>query len=249
MQQYLQIFEYEDHNRIRSVNIDGEIWFFALDVCKSLGIQNSGDAYGRLDKDDIGTTDGVDSKGRKIKSYIVSEFGLYDLILQSTKPEAKKFKRWITHEVIPQIRKTGAYAGRAALPAFVKRFNVNWHNVEKGYFSVISECFVRFYGRLEQVGYVLPDKGATGKEIRPDISVGRHFSTWLKQHAPADADRYKTYKHETPETVVDARQYHNDLLPLFIKFMEEEWIPKHSPGYLEERDPKALPYLPKLLGN
>lgn len=81
MQQYLQIFEYEDHNRIRSVNIDGEIWFVALDVCKSLGIQNPSSAYTRIDKDDLGETEVVDSMGRRSKSYIVSEFGLYDLIL------------------------------------------------------------------------------------------------------------------------------------------------------------------------
>ncbi len=170
-------------------------------------------------------------------------------MFQSRKPEAKQFKRWVTREVLPQIRKTGSFGGAKALPAFVRRFNDNWHNVEKGHFSVISECFVRFYGRLEQVGYVLPDRGAGGKEIRPDVSVGRHFSTWLKENAPNDCERFKKYKHVTPETVVDARQYHNDLLPLFIKFMEEVWIPKHSPAYLSDRDPKALPYLPKLLSN
>lgn len=116
------VFEYEKRAKIRTINIGGQVWFFAKDVCDALGISNTGNAYSRLDKDDIQHTDGVDVTGRKIKSYIVSEFGLYELILQSTKPEAKKFKRWVTHEVLPSIRKTGGYlipGAKAALPIFV----------------------------------------------------------------------------------------------------------------------------------
>lgn len=62
------------------MTVNGDIWFYGADVCAALEIKNTGDAYSRLEKDDIGTTDGVDANGRKAKIYIVSEYGLYDLI-------------------------------------------------------------------------------------------------------------------------------------------------------------------------
>ena len=63
----------------------------------------------RLDKDEVDSIDLIDAMNRKQKTYVVSESGLYSLILGSRKPEAKEFKRWVTHEVLPQIRKTGGY--------------------------------------------------------------------------------------------------------------------------------------------
>jgi len=202
-----------------------------------------------LEKDDIGTTDGVDSKGRKIKVYIVSEYGLYDLILQSRKAEAKKFKRWVTHDVIPQIRKTGSFSlGKASLPAFVRRFNANWHRVDMGYFSIISELFIRVYGRLEQMGHTLPDKGYQGKEIRPDVSVGLIFPKWLKKNHPLKQHLYKFYDHELPnKMIIQARQYRNDVLSIFIEFIETDWLPNHAHRYFKSRDAVALDYLPKLI--
>lgn len=251
MQQELQIFQYENQAKIRTVTIAGDIWFYGVDVCQALEITNTGNAYARLDSDDIHTMDGVDATGRKSNIYIVSEYGLYDLILQSRKAEAKQFKRWVTHEVIPQIRKTGAFAvgkARPSLPVFVRRFNDNWHRVDMGYFSIISELFIRVYGRLEQMGHVLPDKGHGGKEIRPDVSVGKTFPKWLKKHHPLKEHLYKFYDHKLPNSVViQARQYRNDVLPVFIEFIETEWIPNLAYPYFKSRDAIALDYLPKLL--
>src|ERR1017187_4368792 len=232
MQEELQIFEYENEAKIRTVTIAGDIWFYGSDVCSALEIKNTGDAYSRLEKDDIGTTDGVDVKGRRSKVYIVSEYGLYDLILQSRKAEAKKFKRWVTHDVIPQIRKTGTFSvGKGELPAFVRRFNANWSRVDMGYFSIISELFIRVYGRLEQLGHILPDKGYKGREIRPDVSVGLIFPKWLKKHHPTKQDLYKFYDHELPNKMtVQARQYRNDVLAIFRS--EEHTSELQSPMYL-----------------
>lgn len=247
----LQIFEYEKQARIRSLNIDGEIWWVANDVCAVLGIKNVGDAVSRLDDDekrnDIALTDSI---GRRQFGLIVNEPGLYTLILRSGKPEAKKFKRWITHDVLPQIRKTGAYGLRApGVPAFVRRFNDNWDRVDSGYFSIISELFIRVYGKLEQIGYIIPDKSKRGKEIRPDVSVGKLFPKWLEARHPELKDAFKYYTHVFPDGFeVEARQYPNIVLPEFIEFVERAWIPKHAEGYFRERDPKALSYLPKLLG-
>ena len=248
MQLQLQIFEYEHQTKVRTLNINGEVWFYGPDVCDALDLKNYGDAYSRLDEDDIGTTDGVDSKGRRIKVTIVSESGFYALVFQSRKPEAKRFKTWVTREVLPQIRATGGYGKIAGLPAFVRRFNDNWDRIERGYFSVINEVFIRLYGRLEQVGYVLPDKGATGQEIRPDVSVGKTFAAWLKKHHPDRAGDHKPYSHLLPEGLkIEARQYPNDMLPLYIQFVDEVWLPQYAEGYLGQRDRKALQFLPKLL--
>jgi len=250
LQLALVTFDYQ-HDRVidkvRTVTIDGEPWFFGVDVCKILDIRNPSDAYSRLDKDDLGTTEAIDAMGRKQKYAVVSEYGLYDLILQSRKTEARQFKRWVTHEVIPQIRRTGGY-GKGQLPAFVRRFNDNWDRVERGYFSVIAELFIRVYGKFEQIGHVLAERGPDGKELRPDVSVGKTFPKWLDANHPGLCKNYKTYKHKLPDGLeVDARQYHRDVLPAFITFVEEVWMVEHAPTYLESRDVQALQHLPKLL--
>ena len=139
-------------------------------------------------------------------------------------------------------------SGSKGIPLFVQRFNTNWDKVESGHFSVISELFIRVYGRLEQAGHVLSDKSANGTELRPDVSVGLTFPKWLKKNHPGLADKFKFYKHTLPnKIVVDARQYHNSVLPAFIEFIEEEWLKKRAGSYFKERDPVALEYLPKLL--
>ena len=105
----LLIFEDPRFGQQRSIMIDGEPWFVAADVCRALQIGNPTMALTRLDEDEkaLSNIEGL-SRGND-KGNIVSEAGLYSLILRSRKPEAKAFKRWITHEVIPSIRKYGAY--------------------------------------------------------------------------------------------------------------------------------------------
>ena len=93
----------------RSKTLEGEPWFVAADVCRALGLGNSSDAIRKLDADEKDGVDLTDPIGRKQNTAIISEPGLYALVLGSRKPEAKAFKRWITHEVIPSIRKTGGY--------------------------------------------------------------------------------------------------------------------------------------------
>lgn len=104
----LQIFTYGD-KPLRTVERDGELWWVLRDVCDVLGISHTKDVAGRLDPDEVGQTGVIDSKGRKQLTYIINEPGLYSVILRSDKPEAKDFKRWVTHEVLPSIRRTGSY--------------------------------------------------------------------------------------------------------------------------------------------
>lgn len=104
----LKIFNYQD-SEIRTAIIDDEPWWVANDVCSVLGFSNPSETLKRLELDEVNSTEVTDSLGRKQMTNIVNEPGLYSLILGSRKPEAKAFKRWITHEVIPTIRRHGAY--------------------------------------------------------------------------------------------------------------------------------------------
>ena len=105
----LSIFNY-GQNEVRTVQVDGEPWFVAKDVCAVLELKDHRTSVNLLDEDERHTVPVTDSLGRNQDTYIVNEPGLYSLILRSRKPEAKTFKRWITHEVLPTIRKTnGAY--------------------------------------------------------------------------------------------------------------------------------------------
>lgn len=104
----LKTFYKPEFGQVRVMQQDGESWFVAKDVCEVLEIGNSRQALTRLDDDekaDVILNDG--SQNRKMNA--VNEYGLYNLVLASRKSEAKAFKRWITHEVIPSIRKTGSY--------------------------------------------------------------------------------------------------------------------------------------------
>lgn len=105
----LQIFKNDQFGEIRTVDQNGEILFIAVDVCKALDINNARQAISRLDDDEKNTVILNDGIGNPNKN-AVNEYGLYNLVLSSRKPEAKAFKRWITHDVIPAIRKTGKYA-------------------------------------------------------------------------------------------------------------------------------------------
>ena len=107
----VKIFENPEFGRVRTVSVDNEPWFFAKDVCDALSVATN-HVRESLDEDEVSnlrTTEIGPEFGGKAP-LIVSEAGLYSLILKSRKPEAKAFKRWITHEVIPSIRKHGAYA-------------------------------------------------------------------------------------------------------------------------------------------
>lgn len=106
-----EIFTYEGH-QVRTVTVDGDPWFVATDVCAVLDIGNSRQALSYLDADEKGVTTN-DTPGGDQQLSVVSEPGLYSLILRSRKPEARDFKRWVTHEVLPQIRQTGSYSVEA----------------------------------------------------------------------------------------------------------------------------------------
>ena len=114
MENKLMIFENEAFGKVRTLNLNGEPWFVAADVCKALELGNPSMTVERLDDDEKGIST-IDTLGGKQRMAIINEPGLYSLVITSRKPEAKAFKRWITHEVIPAIRKHGAYMTKSVL--------------------------------------------------------------------------------------------------------------------------------------
>lgn len=115
MNKELQVFKNPQFGTVRVIEKDGEPWFVAADVCRALDLEDVTKAFSRLDEDE-GTRIEIPHPQNPEKTLAVnavSEPGLYALVLGSRKPEAKAFKRWVTHEVIPSIRRTGGYIAGA----------------------------------------------------------------------------------------------------------------------------------------
>lgn len=96
-------------SKVRTIQQNGEPWFVLKDVCSVLGLTNK-HLTDRLDEDEVNQIHLTDSLGREQKTYIINESGLYTVILRSDKPQAKPFRKWVTSEVLPAIRKHGMYA-------------------------------------------------------------------------------------------------------------------------------------------
>lgn len=103
----MQTFVYSGAE-VRTVQKDGAPWFVLKDVCGVLGVGNVSDVYARLDTDEKGVGQ-IDTLGGRQSMNIISESGLYNVILRSDKPEAKPFRKWVTAEVLPAIRRSGGY--------------------------------------------------------------------------------------------------------------------------------------------
>ena len=236
-------------NEITTVEIDGDVWFIGSQVCRLLDIKNASDAIGRLD-DDEKLTSVLPIAGQNRTVNLISESGLYALIFRSRKDSANDFRKWVTKEVIPSIRKKGFYGkiDRSQVPNFYIRYQDNFHKIDRNYFSVISELFVTLNAEFEKVGYSIPDKGIDGKGMYPDISVGKMFSKYLQDTGSEYDGSHKSYSHTFPDgREFDCRMYPIEALPTFRKFVYDVWIPTQGPKYFKSKDPLALDYLPKLL--
>lgn len=108
METSLQTWDYLG-NEVRTIEINNEPWFVLADVCKALELSTPSRVAERLEKDEVSQTHTIDRMGRTQNTTIVNESGLYAVILRSDKPRAKQFRRWITSEVLPTIRKHHAY--------------------------------------------------------------------------------------------------------------------------------------------
>jgi prophage antirepressor-like protein len=157
----LQIFNNDRFGQVRIIPVDGELMFVAKDVCDCLEITKHRDAISRLDTDERGSVK-LDTPGGKQDIAAINEYGLYNLVLSSRKPEAKEFKRWITHDVIPAIRKTGSYSMviPQTLPEALRAYadEVESHNATKAIVAQQEQQIAEFKPVKDYVDKILSSK-------------------------------------------------------------------------------------------
>lgn len=157
----LQIFNNDRFGQVRIVPVEGELMFVAKDVCDCLEITKHRDAISRLDSDERGSVK-LDTPGGKQDIAAINEYGLYNLVLSSRKPEAKEFKRWITHDVIPAIRKTGSYSMviPQTLPEALRAYadEVESHNATKAIVAQQEQQIAEFKPVKDYVDKILSSK-------------------------------------------------------------------------------------------
>ena len=143
----IQIFDYKS-NKVRTVEQDGQVWFVAKDVCDILELKNVTDSLKSLDDDEkmtLGFSESHSGKRGGAQSInVISESGLYTLIMRSRKPEARRFRKWVTNEVLPSIMRTGSYT--ANLDDMSADEAVAWHakkHTQKAIVPVVNELTKR----------------------------------------------------------------------------------------------------------
>lgn len=209
----LQIFNTPDDFEIRTLTIAGEPWFIASDVCRALDIGNSSMAASRLEPEDhtIISTEGIPG-AKNPQMRIVSESGLYCMVLGSRKPEARQFQRWVVREVLPSIRKTGSYTA-ATVPELSRLdlakmiLDAETRNEEKDRIIESQKPAVEFVADLvdtkslttlsdaaKEFGYG-PKEFAGMLEARKIIFKRTNGGPWLAKQEHLDAGRFSTKIH------------------------------------------------------
>jgi len=210
----LQIFKNSDFGEIRTVTIDNEPWFVATDVCSALEIKNATDVVKRLDDDERSRF----NLGRQGETNVVNEYGLYNLVLGSRKPEAKQFKRWITHEVIPQIRKTGAYIpDLSALSPELQLLNVMVAQINKDAIQIaqLQEASSRTAEQIEQTKQEIQDM-RDAIIINPKAEWRKEVDSILKKIG-FKADDYSAVRREAYQALQDRARCKPNVLVTNLK--------------------------------
>lgn len=166
----------------------GEPWFVLKDCMSILDLGNPTETVKMFDKDEFSTTEVIDSIGRRQQTYIISEPGLYRLVMKSRKPEAKEFQRWVTHEVLPSIRKHGGYmAGQERMtPEQMALASMRWLQSkvdEQAKQLKAQEGKVLFANAVEtaRTSILVGDFAKILKSNGIDIGPRRLFA-WLREH-------------------------------------------------------------------
>lgn len=240
----LSLFEFRQ-SPVRVIIKDGSPWFVAKDLCTVLGLGSHRVPVSRLDPEDK-TVETIQTPGGAQQLAIVNESGMYSLVLTSRKEEAKAFKRWITAEVLPQIRKTGSYGiqGQADdLLDWFRRLALfrSKTRIPIGYFCIFEET-IQLLADFEEAGYRLPPRSV------PDISIGKCFCNYLRQIGKYDKALIREYLHCYPDgRQVMANIYHLSLLPIFKEWFAVTYKVDKLKKYLASKDPSAKEALDKVL--
>lgn len=211
----IQIFKNEEFGDIRTVTIDGEPWFVGKDVAEVLGYSNSRDTLAkRVDEED--KLDGVaicDSIGREQKPVLINESGLYGLILSSKLPNAKKFKHWVTSEVLPSIRKTGQYQ----MPKFSKEIQA---------LLILDERTVKMEKRIDKLEFEIPLYGSEADELSNHVKrKGVQILGGKKTEAYKDTNiRSKVYRDIYDQVKREFGLYSDDGKPKSYKALKRKHI-------------------------
>ncbi len=206
----MQTFTFKPINQIvRVETIAGEPWFVAKDICEALSIEKHLNAVSRLDDDERGPVV-VDTLGGKQTMTAVNESGLYNLIFQSRKPEAKAFRKWVTGEVLPSIRKTGRYD----LPT-PKQTSIPPRARSRELGSFYNE--LRKWVRKSDVREVADERGISEKSVMCVVRGNKMGMDTLKLLTPlADENRRKGRRSD----IKRMSNYYLELSQLSLDFME-----------------------------
>lgn len=186
MNEIVKVFN--DHP-VRIMNNNGEPWFIAKDVCSILGLTNPTEALRSLDGDEKNTlriTEGIQKGNPNVN--IISESGLYKLIMRSRKPAAKKFVKWVTKDVLPSIRKTGAYVAP----------NISIEEMEALKSTLIEEIDRRLHGeyenrRLKSIIKTLSEYGVPRNFLGAiSKATGRSKDILVRAHVRGDSRKHKS---------------------------------------------------------
>lgn len=179
----LQVFTYQN-NEVRTIERDGEPWFVLKDVCAVLNMSNPTVVADRLDEDERAKFD----LGRQGQSWIINESGLYNVILRSDKPEAKPFRKWVTSEVLPSIRKHGEYVtpkkaqqrlGEVNSAARIIRQTLKEAGMAPQFVAVAMKSL------YAPVGVEIPLEGITlNKRLYDATAIAKHFGILSKSGKP-----------------------------------------------------------------
>ena len=193
MENEIKIFENEEFGKVRTVIKDGEPWFVLADICKVLEISNSRMVAGRLDAEELMSVK-LTSGGQRREMTAVSESGLYAVILRSDKPQAKPFRKWVTTEILPTIRKTGGYVANEDM--FIENYlpflEEPYQNLFRLQMTAINKLnerirhdqpLVEFANQVSNTDNLIDMNAMAKLAVEENIPIGRNrLFRWLREN-------------------------------------------------------------------
>ena len=236
----IQIFQYQD-KPVRTIQKDGEPWWVLKDVCEVLELSTPARVTERLDGDEVSQTHIIDSIGRQQETTIINESGLYNVILRSDKPNAKPFRKWVTSEVLPSIRKTGQYktpqkamSDYQSMMAATRRKNADIREA-----LILERMANQYEGTYKQVLHAHATKVLTGEfllplpkleqktfsaeEIGEKLGISAHKVGQLANRAGLKTDKFGQWFKDRARSAnkeVSCFRYYESVVPILREMMK-----------------------------